>query len=113
MAFTFLKADGQTVGQSLVEDEMIDTAKNILEKSVSSVARLRLPLDFVVTDDVASGRAKGEKNMHDIEEDEIGVDIGEQTMMRFKEVIDQSATVIWNGPMGIFEVTPWNRYLRT
>jgi|TARA_Y100000310_G_scaffold260998_1_gene270157 3-phosphoglycerate kinase len=104
MAFTFLKADGQTVGQSLVEDEMIDTAKNILEKSVSSVARLRLPLDFVVTDDVASGRAKGEKNMHDIEEDEIGVDIGEQTMMRFKEVIDQSATVIWNGPMGIFEV---------
>ena len=104
MAFTFLKAQGITVGKSLVEDKMIDTAKGILEESANSRARLKLPLDFVVAETVPSARSTGEKSRDDLGEDEAGVDIGERTAVQFKKVIDRSATVIWNGPMGIFEV---------
>lgn len=112
MAFTFLAAEGTGVGKSLVEDKMIDTARRILKESDKSHAKLKLPLDFIVAENVASASSRGERNRHDLRENEAGVDVGRQTEILFKEVIDKSATVIWNGPMGIFEVEAFSGVLR-
>ena len=103
MAFTFLKAQRYTVGKSLVEENLIETAASILDQSKKLQIPIYLPLDFVVTHDVKSGRSSGEKDVNQFTENEIGVDIGEKTIQRFRKIIGKSQTVVWNGPMGMFE----------
>lgn len=103
MAFTFLKAKRYMVGQSLVEENLIETATAILNQSKKLQIPIYLPLDFVVTHDVKSGRPSGEKDINQFTEGEIGVDIGKKTVQLFRKIIGKSQTVVWNGPMGIFE----------
>jgi len=109
MAFTFLKAREYSIGQSLVEEDLIETAKSILSKSERLAVPLHLPVDFVVTHDIQSGRSSGEKKTGNFKNGEIGVDIGRKTIQMFQGIIQESRMVVWNGPMGIFEYPEFRR----
>jgi phosphoglycerate kinase len=101
MAYTFLKADGEPVGNSLVEDDFVDEAKKILEAAGPKVF---LPRDHVVAkalDDPGSAEAV---DTRDIPDGYMGVDIGPETACVFAEEIGAAAIIFWNGPMGVFEV---------
>ncbi len=104
MAYTFLRARGESTGRSLVEEDKIDLARNLL---VSASAKLMLPLDHVVVREVKPGAAF--EVVQEIAADQIAVDIGPQTIDHYAEVIRDAKTVIWNGPMGIFEMPPFDK----
>jgi len=103
MAYTFLRAQGQPTGKSLVEEDKIDLAKRLL-KDLGS--RLMLPVDHVVVAEIAPGAPH--QVVETIPGDRIGVDIGPKTIDLFANVISGAKTVIWNGPMGIFEKPPFD-----
>jgi phosphoglycerate kinase len=103
MAYTFLKAQGLPIGKSLVEDDKLDLAKKLL---ADLGAKLMLPVDHVVVSEIAAGAAN--ENVEQIAEGKIGVDIGPKTRELYADVIKQAKTVIWNGPMGIFEKPPFD-----
>jgi phosphoglycerate kinase len=104
MAYTFLKAQGQSIGKSLVEDDKIDLAKEFISRAGS---KLHLPSDHVVVSELAAGAA-GEV-VKVIPADKIAVDIGPETIRRFSNVIANARTIIWNGPMGVFEKPPFDK----
>ncbi|MBZ5580854.1 MAG: phosphoglycerate kinase [Acidobacteriia bacterium] len=104
MAYTFLKAQGKPTGKSLVEEDKVDLAKNLL---ASLGAKLMLPSDHVVVSEIAPGAAN--EVVETIPESKIGVDIGPKTIEAFSKVIAGAKTVIWNGPMGIFEKPPFDK----
>jgi phosphoglycerate kinase len=103
MAYTFLKAQGLPTGNSLVEDDKVELAKSLLAKLG---AKLMLPTDHVVVSEIAAGAAN--ENVREIPAGKIGVDIGPETREKYAAVIKQAKTVIWNGPMGIFEKPPFD-----
>ncbi len=103
MAYTFLKAQGFSVGKSLIEDEMIDTAKNVLEKAKSAGVKILLPVDHVVTQQFASDAESKVINSAAIEDGWMGMDIGPASIENFKNILKDCKTVFWNGPMGVFE----------
>ena len=96
MAYTFLKAKGINVGKSLVEDDYLDFCKKILDKT----DKIILPVDSVVSNDLESTESHVTKEISD---NEMGLDIGPETINLFKEYITSSKTIIWNGPLGVFE----------
>jgi phosphoglycerate kinase len=106
MAFTFLRALGHAVGRSLVEPQRIETARAALEAARRRGVQLTLPVDAVVADglDSATGRAVG---IREIPESQMGVDIGPRTVERFSAVLATAKTIVWNGPMGVFEKPPF------
>jgi phosphoglycerate kinase len=104
MAYTFLKAQGEPTGKSLVEEDKVELAKKLLH---DLGAKLMLPVDHVVVAEIAPGAAN--QVVETIPEDKIGVDIGPKTIERFAAVIAGAKTVIWNGPMGIFEKPPFDK----
>jgi phosphoglycerate kinase len=106
MAFTFLRALGHAVGRSLVEPERIETARAALEAARRRGVQLTLPVDAVVADglDSATGRAVG---IREIPESQMGLDIGPRTVERFTAVLATAKTIVWNGPMGVFEKPPF------
>ena len=99
MAYTFLKAKGLEIGKSLLDNDNISFCKDMLSKYGDKIV---LPVDSVVTDDLESHNTILE--VSDIPSDMMGVDIGSKTVSLFKEYLDKSKTVIWNGPVGVFEV---------
>ncbi len=101
MAYTFLKAQGLEVGKSLVEDEMLDTAKGILAKAKDRGVKFMLPIDHVS----ASGPNASSKEFigKNIPSDKAGLDIGPETILLYKNAVVSAKTVVWNGPMGVFE----------
>jgi phosphoglycerate kinase len=103
MAYTFLKAQGLPVGKSLVEDDKLDLAKKLL---ADLGAKLMLPVDHVVVSEIAAGAAN--EDVERIPDGKIGVDIGPKTREQYAAVIKGAKTVIWNGPMGIFEKPPFD-----
>lgn len=103
MAFTFLRAKGYSVGNSLVEEDLLEKARSIMRKSERLKVPLVFPTDFVITEDVESGVSRGEKAIDRLGEGEVGADIGARTIREFRDVLRGSGTVVWNGPMGIFE----------
>ncbi len=103
MAYTFLKAQGLEVGASLVEDDMLDTAKEILKKAESKGVKLLLPLDNVVTQEFSPEAAYKVVERGQIEPGWMGMDIGPKTIETFKEALQGARTVFWNGPLGVFE----------
>ena len=103
MAYTFLKAQGLPVGKSLVENDKLDLAKQLL---ADLGGKLMLPVDHVVVSEIAPGAAN--QAVERIPEDKIGVDIGPKTIEQYAAVIKGAKTVIWNGPMGIFEKPPFD-----
>ncbi len=104
MMFTFLKAQGRPVGKSLVEDDRIDVAKAVLEQAKARGVELVLPVDCVASaaaDGTAPGRVTALAGLGDAE---MGVDIGPETVRLFAAKLNDAKTVVWNGPMGVFEV---------
>jgi len=103
MAYTFLKAQGISVGKSLIEDEMLDTAKDVLEKAKDAGVKILLPVDHVVTQQFASDAQSKVTNSAAIEDGWMGMDIGPASIENFKNELKDCKTVFWNGPMGVFE----------
>ena len=103
MAYTFLKVQGHQVGNSLVEEELLDTAGSLLKKAKQQGVDILLPVDHLVASEF-SDQAKAEYIAAvDIPEGKIGMDIGKLTLERYNEVIATAKTLVWNGPLGVFE----------
>ncbi|MFD1427503.1 phosphoglycerate kinase [Kroppenstedtia sanguinis] len=103
LSFTFLKAKGLEIGQSLLEADKIDLARSFMEKAEQKGVRLLLPVDAVVAPAFAADAPAKTVSVEAIPADSMGLDIGPQTRESFAEVIRSSKLVIWNGPMGVFE----------
>ncbi|MEE9441539.1 MAG: phosphoglycerate kinase [candidate division Zixibacteria bacterium] len=104
MMFTFLKAMGEEIGDSLLEENKLDLAKNILEKAKNSSVNFVIPTDCIVADELAEDADVMVVNVDDIPTGMKGLDIGPETLKKFSEIIASSKTIVWNGPMGVFEV---------
>jgi phosphoglycerate kinase len=104
MAYTFLKAQGLPTGKSLVEEDKVELARKLL---ADLGGKLMLPVDHVVVSEIAAGAAN--EVVDTIPEGKIAVDIGPKTIANFAQVIAGAKTVIWNGPMGIFEKPPFDK----
>lgn len=104
MANTFFKAQGYPTGDSLVEDDALDTARELLEEAGS---RLRLPVDVVIADDFSADAAHKTIAMGPIPDGWRIMDIGPETVAAYARTISAAGTVVWNGPMGVFEMEPF------
>lgn len=104
MAYTFLKAQGKEIGKSLLDAEKIDFAKEMMAKAQAKGVKLLLPVDNVVTDNFKTPTMSKTVSSNDIPADLEGVDIGPETIKLFSDAIVEAKTVIWNGPMGVFEL---------
>src|SRR5262245_56279453 len=105
MAYTFFKSRGLEIGRSLVEDDKLDAARNVENKAAATRVTLALPIDHVVTDKIEEGTSNevlqiGDKAIGA----RMGVDIGPATIAEYQKLIADAKTVVWNGPMGVFEV---------
>ena len=106
MAYTFLKAQGHTVGASLCEDDQLGYAKEMLDKAAAAGKKFLLPVDNVAADKFAADAATQVVGA-DIPEGWMGLDIGPETVKLYAEAIKGAKTVVWNGPMGCFEMAPF------
>ncbi len=104
MAYTFLKAQGGNVGNSLVEEDKLDLALKLLKKAADKNVKIYLPKDSVIADRFAADAKTETKYSSRIRKGWMGLDIGEKAQKEFSEVILKSATILWNGPMGVFEM---------
>lgn len=104
MAFTFFKAQGKEIGKSLLEEDKIDLAKEILEKVSNSKVKFLLPIDVVVAAEFNNDSPSSVVSIDEIPSDKMGLDIGPKTIKLFSEEILKSKTIVWNGPMGVFEM---------
>ena len=102
MAYTFLKAEGLEVGRSLVQEDQIELARDLLAESRAQNVTVLLPEDHLTGSDPESSEAHAYENSA-FPQDEMGLDIGPKTVQRYAEVIAKAKTVVWNGPMGVFE----------
>ena len=100
MCFTFLKALGFNIGNSLCEDDYLNTAQDVLDSEYGN--KIILPSDIGVTKSISSG-IRNEKHISELSDDDIGIDISHKTVRQFESLLLNSNTVFWNGPMGIFE----------
>jgi len=103
MAYTFLKAQGHAVGRSLVEDDQLDTAKSILAAAKKAGADIVLPVDHVAADKFDAAAAPVAIDGLDIPENLMGMDVGPKTLAKYKAVLALAKTIVWNGPVGVFE----------
>ncbi len=101
MAYTFLKAQGHEVGKSLVEEERIPLAKELLEEASDKIV---LPVDTVIADDFSNDARIKTVGVEDVPADWQGLDVGPESVKVYKEVLSGAKTVVWNGPMGVFEM---------
>jgi phosphoglycerate kinase len=104
MAYTFLRARGESTGKSLVEEDKIDLARELMAEAGD---KLMLPLDHVVAAELKAGVASEVTDR--VPDGMMGLDIGPKTIKAFSEVIAGAKTIIWNGPMGVFEIPPFDR----
>jgi phosphoglycerate kinase len=105
MAFTFVKAMGGQIGKSLCEDDRLQTAKELLEKAKQKGVKIHIPTDAVIADNFANDANKKEVAIDQIPDGWMGLDIGAKSAKQFGEVIKNSKTILWNGPMGVFEMS--------
>ena len=104
MAYTFFKAKGGTIGNSLVEEDKLDLAKELISKAQNKGVNLLLPVDSVIADNFSNDANFEECDNMSIKDGYIGLDIGPKAIEEFVAVIKSSKTVLWNGPMGVFEM---------
>jgi phosphoglycerate kinase len=104
MAYTFAKAMGGNIGNSLVEEGKIDLAKTLIENAQKKGVKLLLPIDSVNADDFNNDATIQNSEITDVPNGFMGLDIGSESIALFSEVIQNSKTIIWNGPMGVFEM---------
>ncbi len=109
MVFTFFKAQGLEIGRSILEADRLEMARTILDRASRSRTRLELPTDVVVADQLKTGARTQVVPVNQIPAGWIGVDIGPATLQKFKEILATARTVVWNGPMGVFEIPDFAR----
>ena len=110
MAYTFLKAEGMNVGKSKVEDDKLDLARQILQAAKQRNVKFLLPKDHLVADRIdANAIVHTVNGGQSIPSNMMGLDIGPQTIEEYTEEISRARTIVWNGPMGVFEVPPFSR----
>jgi phosphoglycerate kinase len=103
MAYTFLKVKGHSIGKSLFEEDYIDTARNFLAKAEEKGVRIILPLDHIVASEFDAGAEPETVDGIDIPDGKLAMDIGVKTIGQIKAALSDAKTVVWNGPMGVFE----------
>ena len=103
MAYTFLKAQGHKVGKSLVEDDFIDTAKKLLADAEAKGAKIILPVDHVGAEEFSADAKPVAVDGTDIPDNLMAMDVGPKTIELYKEVIGSAKSIVWNGPVGVFE----------
>jgi phosphoglycerate kinase len=113
IANTFLLADGIGVGKSLVEAEMIDIARGLLKKSAEIKVEIPLPTDVVVAKEFAASAEADVKAVGNVAADEMILDIGPDTADRFARMLNDAGTIVWNGPVGVFEFDQFGEGTRT
>ena len=106
MVYTFLKAQGKNIGKSLLEGDKIDTARMILQKAEEAGVQMALASDFVIVQDF--DKPQDLKIVKDIPEDWEGVDIGPESREAFKKILSSAKTIVWNGPVGVFEINAFS-----
>lgn len=104
MTFTFIKAQGGKIGNSLVEDDKMNMALEILEKAKAKNVQVHLPVDAVIADSFSNDANTQEVAVDQIPDGWMGLDAGAQTLANFDEVVNQCKTILWNGPLGVFEM---------
>ena len=104
MTFTFIKALGGKVGNSLVEDDKITLAKDILEKAKTKHVQVHLPVDAIIADAFSNDAHTNTCDINNIPDGWMGLDVGPHTEALFSKVISESKTILWNGPLGVFEM---------
>ncbi len=108
MAYTFFKAEGFTVGKSLVEDDKLDVAREIMKKAEAAGVQLLLPTDHQVVDSYDPLNSRKTIPIEFTNAGLVGLDIGIETIALFSDALKDAKTVIWNGPMGVFEEKPFD-----
>ncbi len=103
MAYTFLKAQGHSVGGSLVEDEFLDTAKKLLESAKAKGTKIVLPVDHIVAAAFAADSPAETIDSLDVPDGRMGLDVGPKTIALYKDLILGARSIVWNGPVGVFE----------
>ena len=109
MAYTFVKALGGKIGISLVEDDFIDVAKNIIAQAEKNNVQLHLPIDTLSAEKFSNDVKVYHNNIDLIPENHMGLDIGNESIAKFSSVIKNSSLILWNGPMGVFEMSNFQR----
>jgi phosphoglycerate kinase len=109
MAYTFFKAEGGKIGSSLCEDDRLDTARELLEKAASKGVCIHLPADSIIANKFAADAETSGALSNDIPDGWMGLDIGQMAIDTFTKVIHNSKTILWNGPMGVFEMEKFQR----
>jgi phosphoglycerate kinase len=109
MAYTFLKAQGMAIGKSLVEDDKLDLARQILAGAKQRNFRFVLPSDHVIASEFKADAATKTVPVTQTPDDWMGLDIGPQTVAAFRSELSRAKTIVWNGPMGVFEMPAFAR----
>ena len=109
MANTFLYAQGHDVGASYCEKDLADTAREIIGLAGRNNCKLFLPMDIVVAEKMAAGAPARVRGLGEVDDDERILDAGPETIARLKRAMDNSKTLIWNGPLGVFEIPPFDK----
>ena len=109
MSYTFAKAQGGSIGTSLLEADKLDFVLELMEKAKAKGVNLILPIDTVIADDFSNTANQGLVNKGEIPDNWMGLDIGPKTRERFGKVILESKTILWNGPMGVFEMESFDK----
>lgn len=113
MAYTFFKAQGGQVGDSLVEDDKLETARDLLEKAAARGVKLHLPQDSVCAQAIEAGAETRVYPSDQIPEGWLGLDAGPEAVKSYQATLEDARTVLWNGPLGVFEVEPFAVGTRT
>jgi phosphoglycerate kinase len=109
MAFTFLKAQGHEVGISRCEEDMLGTAKTIMDKAKNKNVKLYLPLDSVIAQQASADAEVKVCRVEEMPKEWMGLDIGPETINAFSEAVRDAKTIVWNGPLGMFEVEAFSK----
>ena len=106
MAFTFIKSQGMNIGSSLLDEESIDFCKKVLKENPDKII---LPIDVITSENIEKPTNVKEIFISDIKDNDIGLDIGHGTIKLFKTYLEESQTIIWNGPVGKFETEEYEK----
>ncbi|HEY3276338.1 MAG TPA: phosphoglycerate kinase [Syntrophorhabdaceae bacterium] len=109
MAFTFLKAKGYEIGKSKCEEDMLDTARGIMEKAAARNVKLYLPVDTVIAPEPSASAEMKVVTVEAMPKDWMGLDIGPATTSLFSDAVKTAKTIVWNGPLGMFELEPFSK----
>lgn len=109
MAYTFVKASGGQIGNSLVEDDFLEMARSIMEQAKEKGVNLVIPTDTIIADNFSNDANTEEVQINEIPDGWMGLDIGANTIVACKEVILNSKVILWNGPMGVFEMESFEK----